>query len=74
MYLMTLSGTRYLILFPLLTAVLILVELTDKHKHIIDRNRINILNTVICDPLCDNVDVVLVSGQKIRIVDELLWI
>ena len=33
MYLMTLSGTRYLILFPLLTAVLIFVELTRKYKN-----------------------------------------
>ena len=73
MYLMTLSGTRYLTLFPLLTAVLILVELTKKTRyHTSLEDNITTRYTIICDPLSDDVDVVPVSGQEIRVVDEFL--
>ena len=60
-------------LFPLLTAVLILVELTEtKIFQTSEKIFSTKFSTVIGNPLGDDVDVVLVSGQQVGVVDELL--
>ena len=72
MYFLTLSGTRYLILPPLLTAVLILVELTRSTGDTIPSLEVKL--TVIGHPLCDYVDVMLVQGEEVGVVDKFLWV
>ena len=60
-------------LFPLLTAVLIFVELTRRRRSL----KFNILKlnfTFVRDPFRHNMNVMLVKSQQVGIVDKFFWV